>query len=97
MKREKRVLVLTSKDFTEVFVDFEPVRQHAKCEEEDGKAEQEDPHKHARGEPDLTGERRDEMVLRKAVVSEWREHKLVPPVREVHWGRKHHFGHFTSL
>jgi hypothetical protein len=50
-----------------VFVDFEPVRQHAKCEEEDGKAEKENSHKHARGEPDLTGERRDEFVLRKAV------------------------------
>ena len=59
--------MLTSKDFTEVLVDFEPVRQHAKCEEEDGKAEKEKPRKHARGEPDLTGERRYESVLRKAV------------------------------
>lgn len=59
--------VLTSKDFTELLVYFEPVRQQAKCEEEYGKAEKEDTHKHARGEPDLTGERRDEIVLRKAV------------------------------
>jgi hypothetical protein len=59
--------VLTSKDFTEVLVDFEPVRQHTKCEEEYGKAEKENSHKHARGEPDLTGERRDQFVLRKAV------------------------------
>jgi hypothetical protein len=50
-----------------VLVDFEPVRQHAKYEEEDGKAEKENSNKHARGEPDLTGERRDEIVLRKAV------------------------------
>jgi len=66
LKREKES-VLTSKDFTEVLVDFEPIRQHAKCEEEDGKAEKENSHKHARGEPDLTGERRDEIVQRKAV------------------------------
>ena len=64
---DKRERVLTSKDFTEVLVDFEPVRQHAKREKEDGKAEKENPHKHARGEPDLTGERRDEFMLRKAV------------------------------
>jgi hypothetical protein len=48
-------------------VDFKPVWQHAKCEEEDGKAEKENSHEHARREPDLTGERRDESVLRKAV------------------------------
>jgi len=47
-------------------VDFEPVRQYAKCEEEDSKAEKENSHKNAGGEPDLTGERRDEFVQRKA-------------------------------
>ena len=65
-KREIEKRVLTSKDFTEVLVDFEPVRQHAKRKEEDGEAEQENSHKHARGEPDFTGERRDEVVLWKA-------------------------------
>lgn len=48
-------------------MDFEPVRQQAKYEEEDGKAEKENSQEHARGEPDFTGERRDEVVLRKAV------------------------------
>ena len=48
-------------------MDFDPVWQRAECEEEYGKAEKENSHKHARGEPDLTGERRDEFVLRKAV------------------------------
>jgi hypothetical protein len=49
-----------------VLVDFEPVRQQAKCEKEDGKAEEEKSHEHARREPNLAGERRDEVVLRKA-------------------------------
>jgi hypothetical protein len=64
-RREKRVL--TSEDFMEVLVDFEPVWQEAKSEEEDGKAEEEDSNEHARGEPDLARKRRDEIVLRKAI------------------------------
>ena len=51
----------------EVLVDFEPVWQQAKGEEEDGKAEEEDSNEHARGEPDLARKRRDEIVLRKAI------------------------------
>jgi hypothetical protein len=66
VKRE-RERVLTSKDLAEVLVDFEPVWQQAKCEKEDGKAEEEKSNKHARGEPDFAGERRDEIVQRKAV------------------------------
>lgn len=50
-----------------MLVDFEPVRQQAKSEEEDGKAEEEESYEHARGEPDLASERRDEIVLRKAI------------------------------
>jgi hypothetical protein len=65
--RRERERVLTSKDLTEVLVDFEPVRQDAEREKEDGKAEEEKSHKHARGEPDLAGERRDEIVQRKSV------------------------------
>lgn len=61
-KSEEREMELTAKDLTEVLVDFEPVRQQAKCEKEDGEAEEEKSHKHARGEPDLSGERRDEIV-----------------------------------
>lgn len=66
MRRESEG-VLTSKDLTQVLVDFEPVRQEAKREKEDGKAEEEKSHKHTRGEPDLAGKRRDEVVQRKSV------------------------------
>ena len=66
MKRETEK-VLTSEDLTEVFVDFGPVRQDAKCEKEDGKAKEQKSHKHARGEPDLSSERRDEIVQGKSV------------------------------
>lgn len=59
--------MLTSQDLTELFVDFEPVRQDAKCEKEDGKAKEQKSHKHARGEPYLSSERRDEIVQRKSV------------------------------
>lgn len=48
-------------------MDFEPVGQQAKCEKEDSEAKEEKSHKHARGEPYLTGKRRDEIVQRKAV------------------------------
>jgi hypothetical protein len=65
--RRERERVLTSKDLTEVLVDFESVRQDAEREKEDGKAEKEKSHKHARGEPDLACERRDEIVQRKSV------------------------------
>lgn len=57
---------LTSKYLTKVLVNFEPVREQAKCEKEDGKAKEEKSHKHARREPNLAGEGRDEIVLRKA-------------------------------
>ena len=70
-RRERERRVLTSKDLTEVLVDFEPVWQQAKGEEEDGKAEEEESHEHARGEPNLASKRRDEIVLRKAM--EWRD------------------------
>jgi hypothetical protein len=49
-----------------VLVDFEPVRKQAKCEEEDGKAEEEESHQHTGGKPNLASEGRDEIVLRKA-------------------------------
>jgi hypothetical protein len=58
--------VLTSKDLTEVLVDFEPVWQQSKSEKEYGKAEEEESYEHARRKPDLASERRDEIVLRKA-------------------------------
>ena len=48
-------------------MDFEPVREQAKREKEDGKTEKEKSDEHARGEPDLAGQRRHEIVLRKAV------------------------------
>jgi len=57
---------LTSKDLAKVLVNFEPVWQDAKREEEYGEAKEENSDEHARGEPDLAGERRDEVVLRKA-------------------------------
>ncbi len=66
-RNEKWGWALTSKDLAEVLVDFEPVREQAKREEEDGKTEKEKSDEHARGEPDLAGQRRDEIVLRKAV------------------------------
>jgi len=54
-----------SKDLAKVLVDFEPVRQEAEGEEKYGKAKEENSDEHARGEPDLAGQRRDEVVLRK--------------------------------
>jgi len=64
-KGERRVL--TPEDLTEVLVDFEPVWQQAKSEEEDRKAEEEESYEHARGKPDLASKRRDEIVLREAI------------------------------
>ena len=46
-ERERVLSLLTSEDLTEVLVDFEPVRQDAEREKEDGKAEEEESHKHA--------------------------------------------------
>jgi hypothetical protein len=63
---EKWGWALTSKDLAEVLVDFKPVREQAKRKEEDGKTEKEKSDEHARGEPDLAGQRRNEIVLRKA-------------------------------
>ena len=65
--------LLTSKDLTKVLVDFEPVWQQSKGEEEYGKAEEEESYEHARRKPDLASKRRDEIVLRKATElrNEW--------------------------
>ncbi len=78
-------------------MDFEPVRQHAKCEEEDGKAEKENSRKDARGEPDLTGERRDEFVLRKAVPEQQKIKLVLPPGRKVQLGKEASLRTFYEL
>ena len=49
-----------------MLVYFEPVRKNAKCKEEDGETKEEDPSQHTRREPDLTGERGNEVVLWKS-------------------------------
>ena len=56
--------VHTSKDFGEVLVDLEPVREYTKEEEEDGEAEEHDRRHDAGCVPHLTCLRRDETVLR---------------------------------
>ena len=41
---------------------FEPVGKNAKCEEENRETKEEEPGQHTRREPDLTGERGNEIV-----------------------------------
>ena len=65
-EESQRASVLTSENLAEVLVYFEPVGKDTKCEEEDGEAKKEKPSQHTRREPDLTGERGNEIMLWKS-------------------------------
>lgn len=54
----------TSKNFGEVLVDLEPVRDYTEEEEEDGQTKEHDPRHDACGVPHLACLRRNEAVLR---------------------------------
>ena len=57
----------TAQDLVQVLMQLEPVRQSTKDEEEHGQSKQEETSHDTRGIPNLTSNRRDEIVLGEAV------------------------------